>query len=76
MKTSYSRAQGMRAFHTYVSEILNYREYLGDIKYQSSCIKSFASTILSKAQESLQQVHHQIRVWGDGEEGMRKWGDR
>ena len=27
-------------------------------------------------QESIQQVHHQVRVWGDGEEGMREWGDR
>ena len=27
-------------------------------------IKAFPLTILIKAQESLQQVHHQMRVWG------------
>ena len=31
MKTSYSRAWGMRAFHTYISNISNYIEHGDDI---------------------------------------------
>ena len=46
------------------------------LQSHESCIKSRASTILSKAQESLQQVRHQMRVWENGEEGMnREWED-
>ena len=33
MKTSYSRAWGMQAFHGYIYEILNYRAYGHDITY-------------------------------------------
>ena len=33
MKTSYSRAQGMQAFHTYISDISNYIAYIDDIIY-------------------------------------------
>ena len=32
MKTSYSRAWGMREFHTCIYDIFNYREYGDDIK--------------------------------------------
>ena len=32
----------------------------------------FSSNIFSKAQSPLQQVRHHMRVWGNGEEGMRE----
>ena len=46
------------------------------LKIHTSYIKSWASITLIKAQAPLQQVHHQMRVWGNGEEGMRERGDR
>ena len=46
------------------------------LQIHESCIKSWESTERIKAQEPLQQVSHQMRVWGNGEEGMREWGYR
>ena len=46
------------------------------LQKHTSKIKYWKSTILTKAQESLQQVRHQMRVQGNGEEGMRESGDR
>ena len=78
MKTSYSRAWGMRAFHTCISEIYTYREYGYDITktYIINKILAINSPQMRHQMQSLQQVRHQMRVWGNGEEGMRGWGDR
>ena len=76
MKTSYSRSWECEPFiHIFLIFRLTKNMYI-ILQSHELCIKSWASTILSKAQESLQQVCYQMRVWGNGEEGMREWGDR
>ena len=73
MKTSYSIAWECQPFiHVFlIFIIIDHMEMI--LHIHESCIKAWASTILSKAQAPLQQVHLQMRVWGKGEEGMREW---
>ena len=72
MKTSYSRAWECKPFiHLFLIFILKNNM---EMRFQipESCIKYWASTILSKSQAPLQQVCHQMRVRGNEEEGMRE----
>ena len=75
MKTSHSRARECKPFiHVFMIFILIENIYM-ILQIHESYVKSWASTIISKAQAPHQQVRHQMRVWGNGEEGMREWGD-
>ena len=42
------------------------------VQIHTSYTQYWASNIHSKVQAPLIQVHHQMRVWGNGEEGMRE----
>ena len=76
MKTSYSRAWECEPL-TYVFLIFRLAYKMDTrVKRNISYSQYLASNILSKFQEPLQQVRHQMRVWGNGKEGMREWGDR
>ena len=76
MKTSYSRAWECKPF-THGFLIFQITKHM-NIRVQShtSYTQAWASNRFSKAQAPLQQVHHHMRVWGNGEEGMREYGDR
>ena len=46
------------------------------VHINTSYKQSWESNMLRKLHASLQQVLHQMRVWGGEEEGMREQGDR
>ena len=49
-----------------------------DIREQihTSYTQAWALNRFSQVQAPLQQVRHHMRVWGNGEEGMREYIDR
>ena len=70
MKTSYSRAWECEP-PTYVFLIFRLKNNMDTIlQVHKSYTQSLESNILSKVQAPLQQVRHQMRVWGNREEGM------
>ena len=76
MQTSYSRAWGMRAFNTCIYDISTYREYGYDI----------IETYIINQILGINHPQQGVRITptsassnesvGNGEEGMREWGER
>ena len=72
MKTSYSRAWEYEPL-TYVSLIFRITYNMEIILHRNtSYFISWEPNILSKAEAPLQQVLLNMRVWGNGEEGMQE----
>ena len=75
MKTSYSRAWGMRAFHTCISDISIYREYGDDIIELYIINQSFGINHPQQGARITPTSAPSNESVGNGE-GMREWGDR
>ena len=76
MKTSYSRAWESKPFtHGFLIFQITEHMYIR-VQIHRSYTQYLGSNRFSKAQAPLQQVRHHMGVWGNGEEGMREYGDR
>ena len=76
MKTSHSKAWECNTFiHGFMIFRITNNMEIG-VNIHTSHTQYLESNILSKVQAPLQQVRHQMRAWGNGEEGMRECGDR